>query len=237
MWDGRISESKISGEISVLQKQFERTMEFCAELCTKYKIETTPQTVLTHYEFGLQHPQTTSAGKIDIAYIPPYPWVKKEDVGSFIRAKVKWYELKNMGDKMETDYYNLAGGINQALTKTELGLDTKKIYWADAENVEILQNRGIVKQKGNSLFLDIGEEITGLAEMSSYDVSKLVITTESGKIYIYDEQHSLKTLLEKTLAGKKPRFLNFLNGILVITEADGLFYIKTIRLTMLLSVN
>lgn len=127
---------------------------------------------------------------------------------------------------METDYYNLAGGINQALTKTELGLDTKKIYWADAENVEILQNRGIVKQKGNSLFLDIGEEITGLAEMSSYDVSKLVVTTESGKIYIYDEQHSLKTLLEKTLAGKKPRFLNFLNGILVITEADGLFYIK-----------
>lgn len=131
-----------------------------------------------------------------------------------------------MGDKMETDYYNLAGGINQALTKTELGLDTKNIYWADAENVEILQNRGIVKQKGNSLFLDIGEEITGLAEMSSYDVSKLVVTTESGKIYIYDEQHSLKTLLEKTLAGKKPRFLNFLNGILVITEADGLFYIK-----------
>ena len=56
---------------------------------------------------------------------------------------------------MEVAYYNLSGGINQALTKTELGIDTKKIYWADAENVEILQNRGIVKQKGNSLFLEI----------------------------------------------------------------------------------
>ena len=29
---------------------------------------------------------------------------------------------------MEVSYYNLAGGINQALTKTELGLNTKKIY-------------------------------------------------------------------------------------------------------------
>lgn len=27
---------------------------------------------------------------------------------------------------MEVAYYNLAGGINQALTKTELGIDTKK---------------------------------------------------------------------------------------------------------------
>lgn len=27
---------------------------------------------------------------------------------------------------MEVSYYNLAGGINQALTKTELGLNTKR---------------------------------------------------------------------------------------------------------------
>ena len=78
---------------------------------------------------------------------------------------------------METAYYNLAGGINQALTKTELGIDTKKVYWTDSENVEIFQNRGIVKQNGNSLFLDINEEITGLSEMSAYDRYKLVITT------------------------------------------------------------
>lgn len=127
---------------------------------------------------------------------------------------------------MEVAYYNLSGGINQALTKTELGIDTKKIYWADAENVEILQNRGIVKQKGNSLFLEIGEEITGLSEISAYDVNKLIITTISGKIYVYDEVHSKKILVDKTLSGVKPVFLNFLNGILINTEADGLFYIK-----------
>ena len=53
---------------------------------------------------------------------------------------------------MEVAYYNLAGGINQSLTKTELGMDTKKIYWSDSENVEILQNRGICKQNGNTCF-------------------------------------------------------------------------------------
>ncbi len=127
---------------------------------------------------------------------------------------------------MEVAYYNLSGGINQALTKTELGIDTKKIYWSDAENVEIHQNRGIVKQKGNSLFLDIEEEITGIYEMSSYDVSKMLITTEAGKIYIYDENKLSKTLVDKTLTGKNPQFLNFLNGVLVMSESDGLFYIK-----------
>lgn len=127
---------------------------------------------------------------------------------------------------MEVAYYNLSGGINQALTKTELGVDTKKVYWADARNVEILQNRGIVKQNGNSLFLEIGEEITGLAELSAYDENKLVITTISGKIYIYDNIQAKTVLVDKTLSGIKPVFLNFLNGILIMTEADGLFYIK-----------
>ena len=62
---------------------------------------------------------------------------------------------------MEVSYYNLSGGINQALTKTELGLDTKKIYWSEAENVEIFQNRGIKKQLGNALYLDVEDEVTG----------------------------------------------------------------------------
>lgn len=84
--------------------------------------------------------------------------------------------------------------------------------------------------------MEIGEEITGLAEISAYDVSKMLITTVSGKIYIYDENHSKKTLVDKTLKGVKPVFLNFLNGILVMTEADGLFYIKTMPIMKLWNV-
>jgi hypothetical protein len=127
---------------------------------------------------------------------------------------------------MEISYYNLSGGINQALTKTELGIDTKKIHWADAENVEILRNRGVTKQKGNVLFaqLEDEEKITGIFEMAAKNETKLVITTESGKIYI--ENHGVRTLLGKTITGQKPRFARFLNGVLVITESDGLFYIK-----------
>lgn len=86
--------SKCLGKYPILAKQFESTMEFCAKLCQKYNITISPQTVFTHYEFGVKNPKTTSAGKIDIIYIPSYPWVKKEEVGSFIRSKIKWYLQK-----------------------------------------------------------------------------------------------------------------------------------------------
>lgn len=129
---------------------------------------------------------------------------------------------------METDFYDLSGGINFALTKTELGIDTKKMYWSDSKNVEIYKNRGIVKQAGNSLLCSVpdNDEITGLHEMFYRDDVKLVITTISGKVYVYNPQNGAMTKLNKTLKGKKPRFASFLNGVLVITESDGLFYIK-----------
>lgn len=92
---GFISESSV-GKYPILKKQFEKTMEFCANLVKKYNLEVTPQSVLTHYEFGIKNPKTTSAGKIDIIYLPPYSWVEKNEIGSFIRSKVKWYKLKGV---------------------------------------------------------------------------------------------------------------------------------------------
>lgn len=86
--------SKNTGKYPITPKQFEACMKLCADLSKKYNIEITPQTVQTHYEFGLTHPNTTSAGKIDIIYLPPYPWVSKQDIGSFIRSKIKWYRQK-----------------------------------------------------------------------------------------------------------------------------------------------
>ncbi len=83
-----------TGNYPITAKQFEATMKMCATLAIKYKIEITPNTVMTHYEFGLKNPTTSSAGKIDIIYIPPYPWVAQNDVGSFIRSKIKWYKLQ-----------------------------------------------------------------------------------------------------------------------------------------------
>lgn len=81
-----------AGDYPITKVQFEACMKFCAELCAKYNIQPNPNTVLTHYEFGKANPKTTSAGKIDIIWLPPYPWVAQNEVGSFIRSKVRWYK-------------------------------------------------------------------------------------------------------------------------------------------------
>lgn len=82
------------GNYPILKKQFESTMELCAKLASQYNIEINAQTVFTHYEFGQKNPKTTSAGKIDIVFIPPYSWVAQGEVGSFIRSKIKWYKQR-----------------------------------------------------------------------------------------------------------------------------------------------
>ena len=82
------------GNYPITPVQFEAAMKLCADLALKYNIAVTPANVMTHYEFGVKNPKTTSAGKIDIIHIPPYPWVEKNDCGAFIRSKIKWYISK-----------------------------------------------------------------------------------------------------------------------------------------------
>lgn len=83
--------SKCVGNYPITKIQFESAMQLIAELTEKYGIEVTPNTVMTHYEFGKKNPNTSSSGKIDIIYLPPYPFVEANDVGKFIRTKIKWY--------------------------------------------------------------------------------------------------------------------------------------------------
>ncbi len=85
------------GNFPITKIQFESCMNLCASLCIKYGIKVSEQTVMTHYEFGLTHSKTTSAGKIDIINLPPYSWVGKDDIGSFIRTKIRWYINKLRG--------------------------------------------------------------------------------------------------------------------------------------------
>lgn len=79
------------GNFPITRIQFESAMQLCAKLAREYNIPITKSTVLTHYEFGKAHPNTTSAGKIDINFIPPYSWVEINDTGNFIRSKIRWY--------------------------------------------------------------------------------------------------------------------------------------------------
>lgn len=82
------------GNYPLTKKQVESCFSYVAKLCKKYKIQITPHTVFTHYEFGKRNPNTTSKGKIDIIYLPPYPNVPANQIGDFIRQKVKWYMNK-----------------------------------------------------------------------------------------------------------------------------------------------
>lgn len=81
-----------AGAYPITPIQLEACFKLCAELCKKYNIQV--ENVWTHYEFGKNHPSTTSAGKIDIIHLPPYPTVKSNEVGGFIRNKIKWYLQK-----------------------------------------------------------------------------------------------------------------------------------------------
>lgn len=130
---------------------------------------------------------------------------------------------------MKTYFYNLAGGINQASTKTELGLDVNKLYWTDSKNVEILQNKGIIRQKGNTLIaqLPVEEKIIALHQMKYAKVYNLIIATATGKLFIYNPKNQTVIQLNKTLSGtSRLNFANFLNGVLVSSKSDPLFFIK-----------
>ena len=80
------------GTSPITKIQFETAMQLCAKLSKIYGITVSPNTVMTHYEFGKIHPKTSSVGKIDITLLPPYSWVETNDIGNFIRSKVKWYQ-------------------------------------------------------------------------------------------------------------------------------------------------
>lgn len=79
------------GQFPIKPKQLESCLAFAAELCKKYAIPVDENHVMTHYEFGRKYPNTTSFGKIDITYLPPYPNVADANVGGFLRQKIKWY--------------------------------------------------------------------------------------------------------------------------------------------------
>lgn len=83
------------GNYPLTKVQVERCFKLVAELAKKYNIPINSNTVMTHYEFGLKNPQTNSKGKIDIIYLPPYPSLKRDEIGNFIRSKVKWYYAKS----------------------------------------------------------------------------------------------------------------------------------------------
>ena len=83
------------GRYPITAKQFEAGCKLGAELIKKYNLDiNNPMTIQTHYGFGLRNPKSSSSGKIDITFIPPYPKIEKNNIEDFLRNKVKWYYNK-----------------------------------------------------------------------------------------------------------------------------------------------
>ena len=80
------------GNYPLTKKQCEATFELVAKLCIGYDIDITSNNVMTHYEFGKRYYNTSSTGKIDIIYLPPYPEQTPDRIGNFIRNKIRWYK-------------------------------------------------------------------------------------------------------------------------------------------------
>lgn len=74
------------------REQFEAMWRLSAELCLQYGLK--PSDVITHAYFGLTHPGTTSAGKIDIIYVPYNNFYGIEKVNKLCQEKVNWYYQK-----------------------------------------------------------------------------------------------------------------------------------------------
>lgn len=75
-----------------LKKQVEAMCKLAAQLCYIYNLK--PKDCITHAEFGKKHPNTSSAGKIDINSLPYIGLRTVEEVGSYLRNKINWYYLK-----------------------------------------------------------------------------------------------------------------------------------------------
>lgn len=86
--------SKAVGKYPLTAVQVERAFKLIAELSKQYNILINPQTVMTHYEFGKKNPKTSSAGKIDIVYLPCYPKYAKDEIGNLFRSKAVWYKQR-----------------------------------------------------------------------------------------------------------------------------------------------
>lgn len=71
------------------REQFEAMWKLSAELCLEYNLK--PTDCITHAYFGLTHPETSSAGKIDIIHIPYNNLYGVEKVNKLCQEKIQWY--------------------------------------------------------------------------------------------------------------------------------------------------
>lgn len=88
-----IKNRSVSTKYPLTQPQIESMCSVIAHLCLTFDIPVTEATVFTHYEYDSKHKNNPDIyeGKTDITFIPYCPNISIQNVGSYLRAKVKWY--------------------------------------------------------------------------------------------------------------------------------------------------
>ena len=122
---------------------------------------------------------------------------------------------------MQNYYYNLAGGLNTASTKTDLGIDTRKIYWSEAKNVEIFKNKGVTRQNGNVAVFNSPDNkaISGIFGYMIDGIEVLLYNCKSGELYYRDLVQNKDILVSSAIA--KPEnvtYTRYLTGVII---SDG----------------
>lgn len=126
-------------------------------------------------------------------------------------------------------YYNLNGGLNTELTPVVLGSDTKRLYWAEAVNIEPYKNQGITRQKGNKTVAELSKLIESKTEdgktleirpVSITPFTKsgndIIIGLNDGRIFLYDSAlGSIKFIWDFEVSPEKYIFVHFLDGIVI----------------------
>lgn len=85
-----LDESTLISSQPLTRIQLEAGFKLLAELSIKYDIPVTDQGIFTHYEYDKK--KKKPEGKIDLIYLPPFPHIKRDQVGAFIRGRVQWYK-------------------------------------------------------------------------------------------------------------------------------------------------
>ena len=120
-------------------------------------------------------------------------------------------------------FYDLSGGVNNAESKTTLGLNTKKVYWAEGENVEIYQNKGIIRQNGNMLLCNLGKKVNiiGVFDHVRNQQRHMLVYTAQGELYALNYLTGVLTCLKNDFTRcENVAFCNFLGGVVVSNGVD-----------------
>lgn len=128
---------------------------------------------------------------------------------------------------MKSLFYNLSGGLNTAATKTDLGLETSKVFWSEAQNVEIFKNKGVTRQNGNTqtFCASLNKPITSIFGYVIDGIEYILHTTDDGQLYCYNSDSEVITeVAYKFTSPLNITYTRFLQGVVLSNGVDEPIY-------------